>query len=318
MRIVSLLPSATESLCFIGGGHLLVGRSHECDFPTSVKHLPVLTAARIDGQATPMEIDVAVRESMSGAQALYTVDEAMLRALKPDVILTQDLCHVCSIDLAAVRRIASTMNPQPAIVSLNPQTFEAVLDDLMTIGRAVNMERQAIDAITRLRERIYAASEFVNAYATSRTMAMLEWTDPLFVGGHWTPQLIERAGAFHPLNPTVPIAGAGAAEGPVGITQRVAGKSVVVPPGVFVASNPEVVLIAPCGRTLEQTRADAAGLFAQPWWKGVRAQQIALVDGNQYFNRPGPRLVDAFEFLVGWLHDRPEVIPEGFAWERVR
>lgn len=318
-RVVSLLPSATESLCAIGGGDLLVGRSHECDFPASIAHLPVLTSQSIpsDAASDPAAIDAMVREQLSSGRSLYSVNEKLLAELKPDLILTQDLCEVCSIDLATVRRIASTLPSRPEIVSLNPQTFEGVLDDLYTIGHAAGLEARAIETVAGLRERMFAAAEFVNAFEDGPNVAFLEWTDPLFVGGHWTPQLIERAGARHPLNPTVAKEDAGAAAGPQ-MAERVAGKSVRVAPEVVEALNPEAIVIAPCGMNMEQTRACARELLRKGWFKGlkaVRADRVAIVDGNQMFNRPGPRLVDAFEFLVGWLNRRPELVPAGFPWE---
>ncbi|HYE63744.1 MAG TPA: ABC transporter substrate-binding protein [Phycisphaerales bacterium] len=316
-RVVSLLPSATEALCAIGGGGLLVGRSHECDFPASVAHLPVLTGQRTHA-TDPAEIDRQVSASLSAGEALYTLDAILLEGLRPDVILTQDLCEVCSIDLAHVQRVAASFSWPVQVVSLNPHTLEGVLDDLLTVGRAVGMERAATETLVRLRGRLFAAEEFVNPYADGPTVGFLEWTDPLFCAGHWTVQMIERAGGRHPLNPTVAQANAGAAAGPQR-AQRLAGKSVRVPEEVFVASAPEYVVIAPCGLSLERTRACAAALAQKPWWRdlpAVRQRQVALVDGNQMFNRPGPRLVDAFEWLVGWLNDRPEVIPDGFPWER--
>ncbi|MBC7836022.1 MAG: hypothetical protein H7Y88_13125 [Phycisphaerales bacterium] len=319
LRAVSLLPSATEALSHIGGEHLLVGRSHECDFPSSIAHLPVLTAARTDfNTAGAAAVDAQVRAAASARHSLYTLDESLLASLRPDVVLTQDLCHVCSIDLAAVQRLVSHLSPSPRIVSLNPTTLEDVLDDLLTIGEATNLHAPAEVAVSRLRSRFYAAAEFVNPFLDGPTIAFLEWTDPPFIGGHWTPQLIERAGAVHPLNPTdrVPTAGAGA--GPIGSTLRSAGKSVRVPTDVLVASRPDRVIVCPCGLSLAQARAEVDRLeHDSPWWRelthrhGVRT---AMVDGNQMFSRPGPRLVDAFEWLVGWINDRPELIPAGFPW----
>lgn len=315
-RVVSLLPSATEALCAIGGESLLVGRSHECDFPTSIGHLPVLTGQRTLAE-NPAEIDRQVAAALGAGQSLYTLDVAQLERLRPDVILTQDLCEVCSIDLAHVRRVVAGLPWPVQVVTLNPHTLEGVLDDLLTIGRAVGLERQATDALVRMRGRRFTAEEYVNPYADGPVVGFLEWTDPLFCAGHWTVQMIERAGGRHPLNPTVPVPKAGAAAGPQR-AQRLAGKSVRVPAEVFVASRPEFLVIAPCGLDLNRTRACAEALTRKPWWgdlPAVRSGRVALVDGNQMFNRPGPRLVDAFEWLVGWLNDRPELIPDGFPWD---
>lgn len=317
-RIVSLLPSATESLCAIGGAPLLVGRSHECDFPPEIARLPILTSqtAHPGSSSDPAAIDARVREQLASGQSLYSVNESLLADLKPDLILTQDLCEVCSIDLKAVRRIADRLTPRPEIISLNPQTFEDVLDDLYAIGRATGLEPRAVATVAGLRERMFAAAEFVNAFEDGPNVVFLEWTDPLFVGGHWTPQLIERAGARHPLNPTVAREEAGAAAGPQ-MAERTAGKSVRVAPEIVAALNPDAIVIAPCGMDLAATRTCADALLRTEWFrnlKAVRAGRIALVDGNQMFNRSGPRLVDAFEFLVGWLNNRADVIPPGFPW----
>ncbi|MBX3388088.1 MAG: ABC transporter substrate-binding protein [Phycisphaeraceae bacterium] len=317
-RIVSLLPSATESLCAIDGESLLVGRSHECDYPLGISEIPALTAPAIKPEraTNPGAIDAEVRRQMSSGQSLYSVNEKLLADLKPDLILTQDLCEVCSIDLKTVRRIAETLSPRPEIVSLNPQTFEGVLDDLYTIGRAAGLESQAVSKAADLRERMFAAAEFVNALEDGPNVVLLEWTDPLFVGGHWTPQLIERAGARHPLNPTVAKEEAGAAAGPQ-MAERLAGKSIRVDPEIVGALNPDAIIIAPCGMDLATTRTCADALLKQEWFQGlkaVREGRVAIVDGNQMFNRPGPRLVDAFEFLVGWLNNRAGVIPIGFPW----
>jgi iron complex transport system substrate-binding protein len=361
MRVASLLPSATELLCCLEGDQggkggvdggvdgwgksgeccvgqgadgsglmhnsgraMLVGRSHECDFPPGVEGVPVLTAQRVSPDLPPSEVDRLVREQLSAGASLYTLDLDRLVALRPDLILTQDLCAVCSIDLPAVRAAVDRLTTpefRPEILSLNPQTVEDVLDDLLRIGRAVGLERAATRQVVALRERLFTAADFVPAFAPRPVVAFLEWTDPLFIGGHWTPQLIERAGGDHPLNPTVPIENAGAAAGPMQAERR-AGKSVRIPPEALVAIQPEYLVICPCGIKLDDVHRMTEALAEQPWWDrlpAVRAARagkprIAMVDGNQMFNRPGPRLVDAYEWLVGWLNDRPELILPEFPW----
>lgn len=306
MRVVSLLPSATELLCAIGGGDLLVGRSHECDYPASIAHLPVLTGARTHA-ATAAEIDAQVRSVLSstdasGGQSLYSLDAELLAALKPDVILTQDLCEVCSIDLNTVRRIAARLDPQPRIINLNPATIEDVFDDLLKVGEAVGRERQAEAALVGLREQYWTAIDFVNPYESGPEVAFLEWMDPLFVGGHWTPGLIQAAGGRHSLN-------------------QPGAKSRVATPDELVAAQPQRLIICPCGWNLGQIQRELPNLTSKRWWAALPAvadQQVALVDGNQMFNRPGPRLVNAFRWLVGWLNDRPELMPAAFPWQPLR
>lgn len=321
-RIVSLLPSATETLCLLGGRGMLVGRSHECDDPPHttgqppLADVPVLTASRTQCSAEfdAAAVDRAVREQLATGQSLYTLDTALLTSLAPDVIITQDLCSVCSIDLQSVRRVAAGLPRSPAVLSLNPTTLEGVLDDVLAIGRVAGLETRADAFVVSLRERLYAAAEHVNPFHDGPSVAVLDWTDPLFISGHWTPQLVERAGGRHPLNPTAPKPGAGAAVGPQ-MAERVAGPSVVVSPEALVASQPEFLIVAPCGVGLADAARLARQLMRQPWFRelpAARAGRVVAVDGNHMFSRPGPRLVDAFEFLVGLLTGRTDLIPPGF------
>ena len=227
LRVVSVLPSATEMLCFIGGGHLLVGRSHEDNYPASITHLPVVTG-QLTEFTTAIDVDKQVSSALSTGQSLYTIDEQLLTTLKPDVILTQDICAVCAIDLQTVQRLAARMSPQPRVVSLNPLSLGDVLDNLLQVGEAVGMEREAqaaragLEARLRRADELVATSQAAAAAAAAKPasaaaegvvaasevarpcVAFIEWPDPLYVGGHWTPQLIERAGGAHPLNPARP------------------------------------------------------------------------------------------------------------------
>ncbi len=320
MRIVSLLPSATEIVARLGAADRLVGRSHECDFPAGLDRIPTLTAQRTSAES-PAAIDAQVRSSLEAGVPLYALDTDALAELRPDVILTQDLCDVCSIDLntvrAAARQIADRTGSDPEIVSLNPETVEDVIDDVLRVGRAIGREREAFDAVVDLRGRFHTAQEYVNPYEEGPVVGFMEWTDPIFIAGHWTVQLIERAGGRHPLNETVARPGTGLAVGPQQ-AERVAGKSIRVPAEAFAATRPEVLVIAPCGLDLAQTRRAVDELRGQSWFESLPAVQngrVALVDGNQHFNRPGPRLAEAFEFLVGFIQRRPGLIPDGFACE---
>ncbi|MFG0285461.1 MAG: ABC transporter substrate-binding protein [Phycisphaerales bacterium JB039] len=319
MRVVSLLPSATEVVRLLAGPGPsrigLVGRSHECDFPEDVKRIPAITSQRT-AFSPPQAVDREVGKQAGAGQSLCTLDTRMLAALKPDLILTQDLGQGPWVDLETVRRAAGAMAPAPEILAISPRGFEDALDDILRIGEALGLESEARLAVTGLRARAFRAQEYVPAFAPGPSAAFLEWTDPLRVAGHWTAQLIERAGASYPLNPTAPQARAGAAAGPMQ-SQRLAGGPRWVEPEALVASAPEVLIICPRGMDLARTRAAAAAAAEQAWFgalPAVRAGRVALVDGSQ-FHRPGPRLVDALEWLVAWLHGRPELMPPGFAWE---
>ena len=299
MRVVSLLPSATELLCAVGGEGLLVGRSHECDHPPSVTRLPALTAGRSTATVSAA-IDAQVRDALAdeagGPASLYTLDGELLADLRPDVILTQDLCAVCSIHLDTVRAAAAGLPGPPRIVSLNPASVEDVLEDLLTVGDAVGRRPQANAAMVALRERYFSALNFVNAYAPRPQVAFLEWMDPLFVGGHWTPQLIEAAGGRHSLNP------------PGAVSRQITAEDLV-------SAQPERLIICPCGYDLEAVRRELDDLTGRSWWRALPAvtdRRVVMVDGNAMFNRPGPRLVDAVCWLVGWINDRPEVMPPSF------
>ena len=331
MRVVSLIPSATEILGHIGADDLLVGRSHECDAPARVLDRPALTAARTrydpDAGVDARAIDEGVRGALGSGDlggaglSLYALDADALAALKPDLIITQDMCSVCSIDAETVRRACAALPSGPEVLMLNPASVENILDDVTRVARAVGRERDGRRAAVALAHRMDRAMEHVNPYDDGPVCGFMEWTDPVFCAGHWSVQLIERAGARHPLNPTQPVPGSGAAVGPQQ-AQRLAGASIAVEPEDFEASAPEWLVVAPCGLTLDQAdRAFSDMRASAPWVEGlpaVRAGRVAIVDGNEMFNRPGPRVVEALEFLVGWLNGRPELIPDGFPWRVAR
>ncbi len=316
MRVISLLPSATETLCLVGGSELLVGRSHECDFPASILNRPVLTG-QITRFTSSAEVDRQVASANTEGRSLYTLDSGLLAELRPDVILTQDLCDVCSIDLETVRSIAGAMDPAPRIVSLNPTTIEGVLDDILEVGEAVGLEKEAEREVVQLRERMARAADHVPGFAEGPPGVFMEWIDPIFVGGHWTPQLVERAGGSHPLNPTHPTEEGGAGMMAQG-AERVAGKSVRVEIEDLVQSQPEWIVVCPCGLDLETTAKELESVRDQVWWRNlpaVKNGRVALVDGSQMFNRPGPRLIDAFEWLVGWMQGVESLMSHDFPWQ---
>ena len=286
MRIVSLLPSATEIVCELGLGDALVGVTHECDFPGFVAALPKVTRTLIPHDATSREIDDLVRERLRTERALYNLDLPVLERLRPDLIVTQALCDVCAVAEAEVTAAACALPGRPAVVNLEPLSLRDVLDTLPAVARAAGVPERAGPAVAPLPRRIDAVAARSAAVADRPRVVVLEWLDPPFSCGHWTPELVRLAG----------------------------GDEVVARPGrpsrtlwwkEVVAARPEVLVIACCGFDLARTMQDLPGLRSRPGWAdlpAVRAGRVFVTDGNAYFSRPGPRLVDSLELLAHALH----------------
>jgi iron complex transport system substrate-binding protein len=273
MNVVTLLPSATEIVCALGHEGSLVGRSHECDFPPSVKRLPALTSARLPHTATSAEIDRAVKALLEKALSVYDVDAEKLAALKPDVVVTQSQCEVCAVsERDVVHALGQLAGVAPRIVSLAPQKLDDVWQDLARVGDALGVPQNADQLVTNLRARIDHVVARVGTRPRPR-VACIEWLDPPMGAGNWVPELVALAGGDNLF-------------GEAGAHSRWITWDEVR------AARPDVVFVMPCGFDLPRTRAEAHLLPELP---GAR---IFLVDGNQYFNRPGPRLVDSLELLA--------------------
>jgi iron complex transport system substrate-binding protein len=293
-RIASLLPSTTEMACLLGLRDRLVGISHECDFPTSVRGLPVLTAAKVDAKARSAEIDRQVREVVANGLSVYRIDEEKLRELRPDLILTQDACAVCAVSFAEVQAAARKLLGTAAeIVSLSPLRLEDVLQDILRVARAAGVAERGIEVVAALRERLEKLRARTASAPRPRVLA-LEWIDPPMPAGHWTPEILRLAGGDAVLG----------REGEP--TSRVAWEQVV-------EADPEVILVIPCGFKISQTLPEMPSLIdrlaATP---AVREGRVFVADGNAYFNRPGPRLVESAEIAASALH--PELA--GRSWSR--
>jgi len=287
-RIVSLLPSATEIVCGLGLRESLVAVSHECDHPADVAGLPVVTRAKIDVKRTSREIDTDIRALLRQGLGVYDIDTERLEQLAPDLIVTQDQCDVCAVSyddvLAAVRKLTGTT---VEIVSLRPSHLADVWDDIRRVGAAAGVSQRAHDLANHLGDRLVALGRRTRDLRRVR-IACLEWLDPLMAAGNWIPELVELAGG------TSDLAAAGR-------------HSPLLDFETIVAFDPEVVCAMPCGFDLERTERELAALLREPRWRdlsAVSAGRCFAVDGNAYFNRPGPRLVESAEILAGLLHPR--------------
>lgn len=292
MRIVSLLPATTEWVCAFGAAEDLVGRSHECDHPASVQDIPVVTEPTYEDGGDSAAIDDAVQDQLQAGLSLYAVDLNQLRALQPDVILTQDQCDVCAVSMPQLEAALSDWTGrQPEIVSTQPETLKEVLDAALRIGRVIGRTEAAMETIAELERRLYALR---NRLGLSRdtdpetlpTVACIEWMKPLMTAGHWAPDLVEMAGGR----------AVGAEDG---------APSATVDWADLRAADPDVLAVMPCGFSLEETRRDLHYLTEREGWdqlRAVRNERVFLFDGNAYFNRPGPRLYRSIELVAAALH----------------
>lgn len=278
-RIVSLLPSATETLFAIGAGEQLVGVTHECDFPAEAKSLPKLTASSLPAAGDSAEIDRHVRASLHAGSSLYHLDSELLERLQPDLIVTQELCSVCAVSYQIVERAAKRLSADPRIVSLEPSSLEDVFANIAFLGTLCDREAAAHDLVASLRRRIEALPG--RATGAPRVL-VLEWTDPPMNAGHWSPGLVEYAGGD-------PVLGSPG------------GNSRVLTWDEITASDPDHIVVAPCGYDREMTERAIGELEAHREWRALRAVRegrVHAIDGNAYLNRPGPRLVDTAEIIA--------------------
>ena len=307
MRIVSLLPAATEWVCMFGGQEQLVGRSHECGYPEGIQDVPVVTTPTYESGGDSAAIDEAVQGQLQEGLSLYEVDLERLRGLEPDLIVTQDQCEVCAVSLPELEeRLADWTGAGPEVVSMRPQTLKEVLDEALRLARAMDVMDRAMEVIANLETGLRVLRDQIGVDRTTNpqslpSVACVEWLEPLMVAGHWMPDVVEMAGGRAVLGtagePTQPMEWADLRD-----------------------ADPDVLALMPCGFTIEETRRDLHYLTEQPGWNdlsAVQTQQVALLDGNAYFNRPGPRLYRAIEVLAGVLH--PEQLhpdPSVADWER--
>ena len=293
-RVISLIASATEIVCALGFEESMVGRSHECDYPPSVEKLPVCSSSKVDVDGSSRAIDDQVRAIVADALSVYRVDAALLDDLAPTVIITQTQCEVCAVSLKDVEQaVCELVASEPKIVSLEPMDLGDVFEDIRTVAGALGRPERAERLNAGLTARLDAIRERTRQLANRPLVACIEWIDPLMHAENWMPELVEIAGG------RVMLGEAGRHSGYFEFER-------------MIEADPDVIAVMPCGFDIPRTAAEMPPLAAQPGWSelsAVRNGRVFLTDGNQYFNRPGPRVVESAEILAELLH--PEVFDFG-------
>ncbi len=287
MRIVSLVPHATELLYALGLGDQVVGVTHECDFPPAAREVRQVTRDRLPAGLGAREIDAAVRERTEAGESIYALDEDLLHDLAPDLIVTQALCAVCAVSHDDVRAIAEQMDHPPQVLSLDPRTYGETLADVRTVAQATDTKEAALALVASQSRRIDAVRRAVADAPRRPRVAAIEWFDPVFVAGHWTPQLVEWAGG----------------EDVLGFAGEPSEQSTWE---AVAAARPDVLVAMPCGYDAGRSHAEAVRYADR--LREVGAGEVVAVDASAYFSRPGPRLVDGLEVLAHVLH--PDRVPE--------
>ncbi len=287
VRIASLLPSATEIVCALGGLEQLVGRSHECDYPPGVERAAVLTSARIGPLPTSRGIDAAVRDVLKDALAVYEIDLEGLRKAAPDVIVTQDLCDVCAVSLDDVRAaVARLARSDVRIANLHPTRLDDIWEDIRRVADAIGRKEAGDDVVLDLKARVARIAARADETTRRPTVLSIEWLDPVMIAGMWMPELIALAGG-------TPLVTGPGDHAPTLDKEQLA------------ALDPDVIVVKPCGFDLERTVAELPVLRETlPWtkWTAVAEGRVYVADGNAYFNRPGPRIVESLEILAACVH----------------
>jgi iron complex transport system substrate-binding protein len=295
MRVCSLLPSATEMLFAMGAGEDVVGVTFECDYPADARERPEVVSSHMPEGLSPAEIDALVRATGAEGKSLYFADFELLERLAPELIVLQDLCHVCAIDSPTLARDLSRLPSEPRVISLNASSLEGIFREIEMLGEAAGWGEDARRLAKRLRERVERVRQSAAPTVRRPRVLCLEWLDPLFQGGHWVPEMVEIAG------------------GDALLATREE-KSTRITWEQVAASQPDIVVVMPCGYHLAETVAQFREMevgFPAEWRElpAVRERRVYAVDGSAYFSRPGPRVVDGLEIL--------QAIVSGAGWERL-
>jgi iron complex transport system substrate-binding protein len=299
-KVISLLPAATEIVCALGLESKLVGRSHECDYPDSVKQLPVCSYDRIGANLSSLEIDQKVKQLLTNALSVYEVNSDMVKQLSPDVIITQDQCAACAVSLSEVAQALAAELEKPAqIISLQPDSLAGILDNIREVAVALNAVNAGNELLEELQERVDIIQHKLRFIEKKPTVACIEWMEPLMTSGNWVPELVTIAGGTPVLSE--------------------AGKhSPYVSWEDLNEQNPEIIVLMACGFSVERTLKELNTLLQLPGFTDLQAiknKQFYIADGNQYFNRPGPRIIDSIEILAEIINPKQFIFGyEGEGW----
>ena len=291
LRICSLLPSSTEIIYLLELEDRLVGVSHECNYPAEALKKPRITKSFIPSQATSAEIDRMVTERLEKGELLYEIDMALLKKIRPNLIITQQLCDVCAISYNSVARAAHDLKPAPEILSLTPGRFEDIYEDIVRIGEATGCKEKAVETVNQIKKRVRAVISKTETIKKKPSVLCMEWFDPPYCAGHWMPEMVSLAGG----------------KDEFGILGE---DSKVITWESIVSYNPDMIVLVCSGWTVEQTLQNLDLTKLPPDWsklKAVKSKQVTIVDAN-YFTRPGPRIVEGLEILAKILH--PDLFPQ--------
>ena len=287
LRILSLIPSSTEIVCALGFENQLIGRSHECDFPTTVQKLSSCTAPKFKVEGSSAEIDQRVKSILKNALSVYQIDEKKLQQMRPDIIITQAQCEVCAVSLKDVEKaVCELIKSSPQVVSLEPNQLSDIWKDFLNIAVVLGVKEQGHELVSQLKQRMNSIAQKTKKFPQKPTVVCIEWIEPLMSAGNWMPELIEMGGGIN-------LFGVAGEHSPWITWEQ------------LLAANPDTILIMPCGFNISRSKAEMLSLSQKPEWSQLNAvqnQQVYLTDGNQYFNRPGPRLVESLEIITEILH----------------
>lgn len=299
-KIVSLLPAATEIVCALGLEENLVGRSHECDFPSSVKQLPVCSDANIPDNLSSSAIDTKVKELLTDALSVYTVNRELIKQLSPDVVITQAQCEVCAVSLKEVEEaLEDYLDKQSTIISLKPDSLDTIFNNIREVAAVLDVADRGEQLIEDLQERVDIIRHKLKFMENKPAIACIEWLEPMMVSGNWVPELVSIAGG-------VPVLAENGKHSPYVKWEDIQ------------RQDPDVIVVMPCGFSVERTMKEVDLLLQLPGFaelKAVKNNRLYIADGNQYFNRPGPRIVDSIEILAEIIHPKQFIFGyEGNGW----